>query len=168
MAFILFETTLVTVEEADALLEGSDEWSGLTTAEKQSRLREATKTLDDQPWLSVAVSADQPLNWPRVAFTYYDTSKGLLVVVPEGTVPRRVKLAVVELALHFTLYPSATKGFDATWDSISVGPISLSNANASSDPGTVPRVPASISLMLAPLLASGLGSPGNLAWWRAN
>ena len=167
MALTLFLDTYLLVDEADAMLAGSTTWEGASVAEKEFALRTATVMLDtDSVWLSTAVSPTQPLAFPRREFHYWDPRLSLLVTVPEGTVPLLLQRAVAEQALHLQTYPSAGRGYEATWDSITVGPISLSNSNASSDPGKVPPRPSAVRKLLQPLLAQS-SRPG-LAWWRAN
>lgn len=167
MAITLFENTFCEVATADQLLAGSATWSSASTAEKEFALREATKHLDQKAWAGSAVSATQTLSWPRKTFSYYDVSKGLAVEVVEGTVPRQLQLASSTLALHFLTYPEASNGYSTTWDSITVGPISLSNSNAASDPGPIPRVPLMVDELIRPFLNGMFASQG-IVWWRAN
>jgi hypothetical protein len=92
----------------------------------------------------------------------------LHVPVEQGEIPIRLEKATAYLALHLVKYPTVTKGYDVTYDSISIGPISLSNSDAgrSSSPQT-PLVPTEVSMLIQPLIFSqGYTAPGG--WWRAN
>jgi hypothetical protein len=124
----------------------------------------ATRVLDDTTWLGYAVSPTQVLSWPRASFTYYDSSLALLVTTDSLTVPTRLSKATAFLALHYLRYPSAIQGYDANYDELTVGPITLKNTNATSDPGRVPLIPRQVSNLIAPLTTNS----SELLWWRAN
>ena len=168
MALTLFIDTYCTVETAETILGGNPAWDDSTLGQKELALRTATAILDNQEgWLGIASTADQSLAWPRASFSYFDKKLNRIVFVEEGTIPPRLTQATAWLALHYLTYPSAATGYEATWDSITVGPISLSNGNAQADPGTIPRVPTNVVLMIGPLLSGG-GLGKGIAWWRAN
>ena len=68
MTITLYENTLVTVAEADTRLTPlSEKWVAYTDAQKEEWLSQASMILDDNVWLSTAVSATQAMSWPRVA-----------------------------------------------------------------------------------------------------
>ena len=152
MPLALFTDTYVLVARADALLAGAETWESADTPTKEFALRTATTLIDStDAFLGVAVDPAQPLAYPRLDFTYWESKLNLPVTVPQGVVPLRLEQAVAQQALHLLTYPSVLAGYDTTWDSITVGPISLSNQNASSDPGRVPRTPYSVRALLKPL-----------------
>jgi len=163
MTLTLFENTYLV--DASAYLENDSIWSEATYEEQERALINATKFLDDLLWASSAVSETQPLAWPRTGFTYFDPVLNLYVGVDEESVPIRLEKAVARLALHLITYPELLKGYESSYDSITVGPISITNANASSDPGRVPRIPLEVLSLIDPLLRVSVSST---IWWRAN
>lgn len=163
MTLTLFENTYL--EDASAYLERDSIWSEASYEEQERALINATRFLDQMLWAGSAVSTVQPLAWPRVGFTYFDPVLNLYVEVAEDTVPVRVEKAVARLALHLITYPELLKGYESTYDSITVGPISITNANASGDPGRVPKIPLEVYSLLDPLLRVSVSSA---IWWRAN
>jgi hypothetical protein len=163
MALVLFENTFVL--DADEVLGGDTAWNSASSFDKEQALQTASFKLNDKVWAGTAVSPAQSMSWPRTSFTYFDKSLNLFVEVPQGVIPLRLVRGVSYLALHFIRYPEVVLGYQSRFDSISVGPISISNSDASSDPGRVPMVPATVSLLVDPLL---LRSETNLSWWRSN
>ena len=163
MALTLFQNTYL--EDPSNYLENDSAWSEATYEEQERALIDATKLLDQLLWAGSAVSASQPLAWPRVDFTYFDPVLNLHVKVDEDTVPIRLEKAVAKLAVHLITYPSVLKGYEASYDSISLGPITVTNSNASSDPGSIPKIPLEVFSLVDPLLRV---SRTTSIWWRAN
>lgn len=163
MPLVLFETTYVLPD--DPLFDHQPGWAEALTVDKETALVQATNFLDTLPYASYSLDPDQPLAWPRQGFAYYDVARGQWVQVSSGTVPRLLKQVTVSLALHYLRYPQATGRFEPEFDSITVGPISLTNANPDVDARPVPSFPSRLKLMISPLLQSGLGDE---QWWRAN
>jgi len=155
------------LESADGYLADNPVWEAASSDEQEQALVDATRVLDQNQWLGAAVSPSQALAWPRTKFSFFDPVLGLEVLVNEGTIPTRLEKATAFLALHFLTYPQATKGYEASFDEISVGPISIKNTDAPSSSSKVPTVPTSISNLIAPLLYNAFSSSQG-AWWRAN
>lgn len=164
MALVLFENTFVL--EPTPYLATQPEWSLASSGDKERVLSTASFKLNDQPWLSAALSTIQPLAWPRETFSFFHPVLGLWLSVEQGTVPYLLEEIVCRLALHYLKYPSALSDYSVTYDSISVGPISVSNNDAERTPSRPPAVPLAITSSLAPLLRGG-GVASN-SWWRAN
>jgi hypothetical protein len=163
MALTLFETTYLT--DPSVYIAEDSTWSETSFEEQERALVNATRLLDTMLWAGSAVAATQPLAWPRTEFSYYDPVLNLDVTVPEGTVPTRLEKAIARLALHLLKYPAVEKGYEASFDSITVGPISITNSNAASDPGRVPTIPYEVTKLVAPLTRDGYTAN---SWWRAN
>jgi len=164
MALTLFENTYL--EDASLYLADDSVWSEASFEEQERAVINATRLLDTKPWLSSALDKAQSLAWPRLGFTYYDPVLNLYVDVAEEEVPARLARATARLALHLLMYPEVIKGYDASFDSITVGPITVTNSNANSDPGgKVPKIPLEVLDLIDPLLRVG---HSNTAWWRAN
>jgi hypothetical protein len=163
MALTLFENTYL--EDASAYLVDDSTWSEAAYEEQERALINATRFLDQLLWAGSALDANQPLAWPRVSFTYFDPVLNLYVEVAENEVPIRLEKAVARLALHVLSYPELLKGYESSYDSITVGPISITNANAASDPGKIPKIPLEVYSLLDPLLRV---SASTTVWWRAN
>jgi len=162
MTLTLFQNTYLV--DAAPYLAGDTTFDGATTNQKEQALVNATRYLDDQPWGGLAKTTSQPLAWPRTAFDYWDPTLGQVVTVADSTVPTRLVKATAFLALHFLRYPEVVSGYDANFDELTVGPISLKNTNATSDPGRVPHAPGSVVKLISPLLLDNNYS----LWWRAN
>jgi hypothetical protein len=166
MALILFENSYL--ESADDYLADNPFWEAADSDAQEQALVDATRILDQNEWIGTAVSPSQSLSWPRAKLSFFDPVLSLHVPCEQGEIPIRLQKAVAYLALHLIKYPAVTKGYDVTYDSISIGPISLSNTDAgrSSSP-QVPQVPAEVMKLIAPLTFSqGYTAPGS--WWRAN
>lgn len=165
MPLTLFETTFLTVAQADERLGVvyPKWWLETTTAEKERWLTLATSLLSEQPYLSSALEPDQPLAFPRYTFTFYDPSLRREVTVTEGTVPERLKRATAALALHLYQNPSLTDDSKKTYESISVGPITVSDS-LPDKAGSVPLLPYStVKAVIRPLLVE-TGLAGRMPW----
>src|SRR5574338_242170 len=91
--------SFVTVSDADTYFtaEGNEDWSDLSTAEKEKLLVSATRSIERDyatKFIGVRKSLAQALSWPRLASDAngFDLS---------GSVPREVKIATYELALSY-------------------------------------------------------------------
>jgi hypothetical protein len=166
MALTLFQNSYL--ESADNYLADNPYWEAATDDQKEQALVDATRILDQNEWIGAAVSPSQSLGWPRAKLSFFDPVLSLSVPCEQGEVPIRLQKATAYLALHLVKYPSVTKGYEVTYDSISIGPISLSNSDAgkSSSPA-VPTMPIEITKLIAPLLF-GQGSIAQGSWWRSN
>jgi hypothetical protein len=166
MALTLFKNSYL--ESADDYLADNPDWESASSEQQEQALVDATQILDQNEWIGTASSPSQSLAWPRKKLTFFDPVLGLHVECEEGELPIRLEKAVSALALHLIRFPSAIKKYDVTYDSISVGPISLTNSDAgSSSSPNVPLVPIEVTKLVAPLVFSqGYTTPGS--WWRAN
>jgi hypothetical protein len=168
MALVQNTNSYVTVAQADAYMEnriGNDNWTSATNTVKEQVLITATQLVDDNPWIGYAVSSSQALAWPRENAIYYDDRLGLQVTVPNDEVPTRVLTAVYEQALHLLDNDGVLKGQIQTFESISVGSISLSDSN--SDVTRISIRPSTSTSHIRPLLRRG-STGGRTSWWRAN
>lgn len=163
MALTLFENTYLA--DPSVYLESDFVWSEASYEEQERAVVSATRLLDTMLWVGTAVSQTQPLAWPRTQLSFYDPVLNLQVSVEQAVVPVRLEKAVAKLAVHLLTYPAVEKGYEASYDSITVGPITLTNSNASSDPGRVPTIPLEVTSLLAPLVRN---SNSASSWWRAN
>lgn len=168
MALVLNTNSYVEVSEADLYFVtriDSSNWSNASYDVKEQALVTATQIVDDHSWIGSAVSSTQDLAWPRTSVIYFDDRLGLQLTVAEDEVPLRVKVAVFEQALHLLNNEDLLAGTTQTFESISVGSISLSDAN--SDVTKTSIKPSTVMKHLKPLLrrgSTGLGA----SWWRSN
>lgn len=166
MALVLFDNTYVTLVEADAFLSPrSSLWSSASTDAKERALVQATAILDGRPWLGQSVALEQPLAWPRKAFSFFDPSLNQIVEIAEGSIPRRLKTATMNQALHFLSYPNLFEGSTIQeFESISVGPISISDSDTNKQRGVSTIPITSVRRLISPLLDA---SCNGRTWWRA-
>lgn len=130
-------------------------WTSATLAEKDKALVSATSMLDQYEWAGVAVSATQPLAFPRSG-SYFDPRVGAEVQLTT-TVPTRVVKACYELAYHLLNNDGLLDNTGGA-DSIKVGPIEIKNIK------TAAKKSPAVSALIKPLLANR----GSGTWWRAN
>lgn len=168
MALVLNTNSYVTVENADSYFEtriDSANWFNASDEIKEQALVTATQIVDDHAWIGSAVSSSQALAWPRKGVVYYDNKLGQYVDVDNSTIPDRVKVGVYEQALHLIDNEDLLTNKTQTFESISVGGISLSDSN--NDVTRVSMKPSLTVKSIKPLLkvnSTGQGSH----WWRAN
>lgn len=149
----------VTVEEANGYFFGSKKaaWDAIQTSDKEARLKEATRLLDQFFDWSGSINKDsqQSLRWPREGA--YDQDKRL---IPDDVVPTAVKQGAFEWALH--LQQNGT--FDVTTndlDVLRVGPIRLEfkdGAKGDSFPKFVIDIVSSVG-SLKSVSTAGVGQP---------
>jgi len=168
MALTLNTNSYVSVDEADTYFEtriDSANWSSAIDDLKEQALVTATSIVDDNAWVGNAVSASQALAWPRKNATYADNRMGSTITFGVADIPTQVKVAVFEQALHLVDNEDLLQGKAQTFESISVGSISISDSN-----NDVTKTPIQASLMkkkIRPLLVRGKSGIGT-AWWRNN
>lgn len=76
------------------------QWTGLTSAQKESALRQATEYLEvNYCYKGSLEDTTQPLSFPRTAF--YDREGRLLA--GEGVIPTAIKNAQIELAIRISI-----------------------------------------------------------------
>lgn len=168
MALVLNTNSYVSIADADTYFEtriDSANWVAADDELKEQALVTATSLIDDNAWIGSAVSSSQALAWPRKNAIYYDDRLGLQVTIAEDEVPSRVKTAIYEQALHLVDNEDVLMGQTQTFESISVGSISLSDSNG--DTTRVPMKPSTALKPIRPLVRKGATGVGGM-WWRAN
>ena len=168
MALVLNTNSYVELADADEYFEtriDSANWFDSTDEIKEQALVTATQLIDDNAWIGSAVSSSQDLAWPRKDAVYFDNRLGLQITFSESEVPSLVKTAVYEQALHLINNEDLLAGTTQTFESISVGSISLSDSN--SDVTRTSIKPNIVVKPLRPLIRRGVGGIGG-SWWRAN
>ena len=168
MALVLNTNSYVEIADADDYLDtriDSATWFDTDDEIKEQALVTASLLIDDNSWIGSAVSSSQALAWPRKNAMYNDSRLGLQVTFAEDEIPSRVKVAVYEQALHLVDNEDLLQGTTQTFESISVGSISISDSN-----GDVTRTPiksTQATKSIRPLLVKGSVGQG-AGWWRAN
>jgi hypothetical protein len=157
------------VSDVSEFLDGIADWDAASADEQDQSLVDATRSLDNRYWIGSAVLVTQPLAWPRTGVSFWDPTLGLMVEVADDEIPRRLQIGTAQLALHLLRNPSVLADPYATrYDSITVGPISLSSGDYDSRPPAVPLVPHSVNKLVSPLVNSNSATGGAFAWWRSN
>jgi hypothetical protein len=144
----------------------SENWTTATTANKEAALVTATQIIDNNAWIGSAVSSTQALAWPRKNAVYFDNRLGHEITFGNSVTPDLVKTAVYEQALHLIDNEDLLQGKTQTYESISVGSISLSDNN--NDVGRASITPAYIMKPLRPLIRRGVNVGMGYSWWRSN
>ena len=168
MTLTVNTNSYVSVADADTYFEtriDSANWTAASTTLKESALVTATFLVDDHAWIGSAVSSSQALAWPRKNAIYNDDRLGLQVTIADSEIPSRVKTAVYEQALHLIDNEDVLMGQTQTFESISVGSISLSDSNG--DTTRTPMKPSTALKPIRPLIRKGSMGQG-AGWWRAN
>jgi len=166
MALVLNTNSYVELADADDYFEtriDSANWTDASDDVKEQALVTATQLIDEQAWIGYAVSSSQALAWPRKNAVYFDDKLGQEISIGSTEIPERVKIAVYEQALHLVNNEDLQVGSTQTFESISIGSISLSDSN-----GDVARIPIKTQnamRFIKPLLVKGRTSYG-ASWWR--
>lgn len=166
MALTVGTNSYVTVAEADAYFGdrlNADSWTSASAAIKSQALVTATRFIDERSWIGQAVSSSQKLGWPRNGAVYLDPRLGRRITIPNTQVPDTVKQAVYEQALHMLKNEDVLAGNGRSYESITVGPISLVDANSKAK---VSRTASTVASLIAPLTRVA-GVAGGNTWWRA-
>jgi hypothetical protein len=167
MALVLNTNSYVSIADADTYFEtriDSAEWSAATDTVKEQALVTATSMVDDNAWIGSAVSSSQALAWPRKNVIYYSNRLGQQITVDESTTPNEVKIAVYEQAFHLVSNEDVLMGKTQTFESISIGSISLSDSNG--DVTRTPKKPAEAMKPIRELLVRGRSGGMGSSWWR--
>ena len=168
MALVLNTNSYVLIADADTYFEtriDSANWVDAEDEIKEQALVTATALIDDNSWIGSAVSSSQALAWPRKNAIYNDDRLGLQITIADSEIPSRVKTAVYEQALHLIDNEDVLMGQSQTFESISVGSISLSDSNG--DTTRTPMKPSTALKPIRPLIRKGSMGQG-AGWWRAN
>jgi hypothetical protein len=166
MALVLNTNSYVTIAEADTYFETRIDANEFTSASddlKEEALVTATQLIDNRAWIGIAVSSSQSLAFPRKQATYYDPRMGQDITIADNEIPSQVKIAVYEQALHLLQNEDLLAQKTQTFESISVGSISLSDSN-----GDVSRTSITPSIVLKPLRPLISRVMNSNSWWRAN
>jgi hypothetical protein len=158
MALVKGTNSYVTVAEAEFYFETRIDvaaWTSASSSQKESALVTATMILDTLSWTGVAVSASQPLAFPREG-SYYDSKVGEEVLFTSNT-PDRVIKATYELAYHL-LNNDGLLDDTGTVINLSIESIKLDRIISSS------KIPTFVRNLIRPLLVNS----GSRLWWRAN
>jgi len=158
MALVKGTNSYVTVAEADLYFETRidvDAWTSSNNSQKESALVTATMLLDTLNWTGTAVSASQPLAFPRDG-SYYDSKVGEEVLFTSST-PDRVIKATYELAYHL-LNNDGLLDDTGTVVNLSIQSIKLERIISSS------KIPTFVRNLVKPMLVNS----GSRLWWRAN
>jgi len=176
MALILDENSYVDLYEADEYFNtriDSASWFDAGSEEDDSvqeqALVTATRVIDDQCWIGTAVSSCQTLAWPRKNACYHDCRLNLMVEYACDEIPVCVKHAVFEQALHLLMNEDLLSNTRQSYESISIGSISLSDSDSSRDI-RIPRISPQARHCLRNLVerGSGLQNGQGGMWWRTN
>jgi len=165
MALIVGVNSYISVADATTILAdrfGLSDWDAADPVTKAQALVTATSAIDERRWLGFAVSASQPLGWPRTSAKFVDPKLNLIVNPANDEIPERVKLATTLQALHFIQFPAAYASEESIAESITVGPISISDSNSRTK--TV-KFPYKVVDLLKPLTVRG---NSGYTWWMAN
>jgi hypothetical protein len=168
MALVLNTNSYVTAVEADTYFDtriDSANWFAAAIEIQEQALVTATQLVDDHAWIGSAVSSTQALAWPRSSAIYFDDRLGTQISVAEDEIPSRVKVSVYEQALHLINNEDLLAGTTQTFESISVGSISLTDSNG--DVNRTSIKPSVVMKSIRPLIRKGSGGVG-ATWWRAN
>lgn len=158
MALLKGTNSYATVEEAYVYFSDRLDvaaWYDATDVTRAQSLVTATQLVDDLAFVGSAVSASQPLAFPRDG-EYFDPRLGMSVILG-ATVPSRIVKAVYEIAYHL-LNNDGLLDESGGVDTLSVSGISLNRITAP------PKMPGMVRKSLRPLLLNG----GASSWWRAN
>jgi len=169
MALVVNTNSYVSIADANEYFDtriDSANWFSAITDVKEQALVTATQMVDENAWLGSAVSSSQALAWPRKNVIYYSNKMGQQITIADTVVPEQVKIAVYEQALHLINNEDVLSGQSQTFESISIGSISLSDSNG--DVTRLPKKPAEALRPIKELIHRGRsgGMGGN--WWRAN
>jgi hypothetical protein len=168
MALVLNTNSYVEITDASDYFEtriDSASWDTATAATREDALVTATQIIDNNPWIGSAVSPSQALAWPRKNATYYDNRLGLSVSFSQTDIPELVKVAVYEQALHLLNNEDLLAQTTTTYESISIGNISLSDTN--NDVTRISTTPSFVIKPIRPLIRRGATGVGS-GWWRNN
>jgi len=168
MALVLNTNSYVEIADADDYLEtriDSANWFDADDEIKEQALVTASLLIDDNSWIGSAVSSSQALAWPRKNAIYNDSRLGMTVTIAEDEVPSRVKVAIYEQALHLIDNEDLLMGTTQTFESISVGSISISDSN--NDVTRTPIKSTQANKSIKPLIVKGSIGQG-ASWWRSN
>jgi hypothetical protein len=168
MALVLNTNSYVEISDASTYFEtriDAASWDTAATATRDDALVTATQIIDNNPWIGSAVSPSQALAWPRNNAIYYDNRLGTQITFLNTEIPSLVKLAVYEQALHLLNNEDLITQTIQTYESISIGSISLSDSN--NDVTRISITPNFIMKPIRPLIRRGATGVGS-SWWRSN
>jgi hypothetical protein len=151
--------------EADAYFDtriDAGGWLNAQDDDQESALVTATLILDENQFIGVSVSSTQSLAWPRKEASTFDPRLGRQITFSESEIPKRLKMAVLEMAHHLLSNENLLDNKSQNFEEISIGTITLKDNN--NDTTRTPQVPSLVRKYLKPLLVN----QGSTQWWRAN
>lgn len=158
MALVKGTNSYVDLAEAESYFSDridADAWHDAVLSKKSQALIQATRTLEEMPWTSYAVSSSQNLAFPRVG-EYFDPRLGYDISMSSG-IPDRLVRATFELAIHYLENPSLLSNTGSISE-VEIGPMTIVN------PKDAVKIPNHVHILIRPLLQN----MGIHAWWRAN
>jgi len=164
----LIQGTNCYVSYADALAYfdtriDSGAWLNADEEDRENSLVTATRILDQNQFIGVAISSNQSLAWPRKEATTFDPRLGFWVTYTESEYPGRLKTATYELAHHLLANENLLEQKTQTFEEISVGTITIKDSN--NDVYRTPIVPSLVNKYIKPLIVNGATSR---SWWRVS
>lgn len=148
-------------------------WLDASTPDRERLLKQATLVLDSQvQFQGQALSPAQELAFPRTAFRYWEPRLALWKDVPAGDTPELLRRVTAYFALYLLQNPDflSLESGGASWNSLTVGPISISKGTSISDNRQSKQLPLDFLRLIAPLTTTpGSYTQGHgTSWWRAN
>lgn len=165
MALTLNVNSYVDVDAAENYFEtrlDATAWYAADDEDKESSLVTATQLLDELAFIGSMTSLSQSLAWPRSGVQVYSTKAGSLVTIADSEIPKEVKTAVFEMALHLLTNQDILNSSSQTLERIKVGPIEIEDSAQTVAPPAI--IPARIKNSLKHLLVT----QGSKMWWRNN
>jgi len=149
----------VNLIEAEVYMANRIDVDAWDRADEDSRIRAlvtAAVLLDSKLWSGTAVSAEQPMAFPRNE-TYFDPKVGYALSM--NPTPARIQNGQIELAYHL-LNNEGLLDDTGGVDTLGVGSVTLGNIRKAS------TIPSIVLRLVGPLLMNGYSSGSS--WWRAN
>jgi hypothetical protein len=166
MALEVNVNSYVTVDEAESYFETRLDvpaWYSADNEDKESSLVTATQLIDELAFKGSMTSLSQELAWPRSGVIYYSPRAGQLIEVSSNEIPKVIKTATFEVALHLLTNQDLLNADDQTFERIKVGPIEIEDSI--SNHTKAPTIPSRVKNTLRPIMSEQGVSK---MWWRAN
>jgi hypothetical protein len=166
MALEVNVNSYVDVDEAESYFETRLDvpaWYSADDEDKESSLVTATQLIDELAFKGSMTSLSQELAWPRSGVIYYSPRAGQLVEIFSDEIPKIIKTATFEVALHLLTNQDLLSADDQTFERIKVGPIEI--ADSASNHTKAPVIPSRVKNILRPIMSEQSVSK---MWWRAN
>lgn len=172
MALVLLTNSYVLATDADTYFEtrlDTAAWDDASASNKDAALVQATLELDNDPFIGSSSTTTQKLAWPRKGAAYYSARFGMSITFAVDEIPDELKDAVYEQALHILANAAAvSSGPVPTFESISVGSISLSDSTSTNNSAKTSRRSTFSTKLIVHLLDSAGSAGVSGSWWRNN